>query len=147
MDKGLIVHALLFNEKKEALLIRRSLSEDVLPGVWDIPGGTLHDGEDPIEGAIRETSEEVGLNVKNISLFHYTSNVDQKKNKQFVRLIFIGACNNLDVVLNPEDHDKYQWVSISELPQDMKLVDYLPDVFNVLKKKQHLLASYYAHTR
>jgi len=147
MDKGLIVHALLFNEKQEALLIRRSLSEDVLPGVWDIPGGTLHDGEDPIEGAIRETSEEVGLNVKNISLFHYTSNVDQKKNKQFVRLIFIGACNNLDVVLNPEDHDKYQWVSISELPQDMKLVDYLPDVFNILKKKQHLLASYYAHTR
>jgi len=141
------VHALLFNEKQEALLIRRSLSEDVLPGVWDIPGGTLHDGEDPIEGAIRETSEEVGLNVKNISLFHYTSNVDQKKNKQFVRLIFIGACNNLDVVLNPEDHDKYQWVSISELPQDMKLVDYLPDVFNILKKKQHLLASYYAHTR
>ena len=141
------MHALLFNEKQEALLIRRSLSEDVLPGVWDIPGGTLHDGEDPIEGAIRETSEEVGLNVKNISLFHYTSNVDQKKNKQFVRLIFIGACNNLDVVLNPEDHDKYQWVSISELPQDMKLVDYLPDVFNILKKKQHLLASYYAHTR
>ena len=147
MDKGLIVHALLFNEKQEALLIRRSLSEDVLPGVWDIPGGTLHDGEDPIEGAIRETVEEVGLNVKNLSLFHYTSNVDQKKNKQFVRLIFIGACNNLDVVLNPEDHDKYQWVSIGDLPQDIKLVDYLPDVFNILEKKQHPLASYYAHAR
>lgn len=147
MDKGLIVHALLFNEKQEALLIRRSLSEDVFPGIWDIPGGTLHNGEDPMKGAARETMEEVGLNVKNLSLFHYTSNVDQKKNKQFVRLIFIGSCNNLDVVLNPEDHDKYQWVSISELPQDMKLVDYLPDVFNVLKKKQHLLASYHVHTK
>ena len=147
MDKGLIVHTLLFNDKQEALLIRRSLSEDVLPGVWDIPGGTLRDGEDPTEGAIRETKEEVALDVKNLSLFHYTSNVDQKKNKQFVRLIFIGACNNLEVVLNPEDHDKYQWVSIGELPQDIKLVDYLPNVFNILKGKQHLLASYYAHAK
>ncbi|QQS16056.1 MAG: NUDIX hydrolase [Candidatus Moraniibacteriota bacterium] len=145
MDKGLIVHALLFNEKQEVLLIRRSLSEDVLPGVWDIPGGTLHDGEDPVEGAIRETTEEVGLNIKNLSLFHYTSNIDQKKNKQFIRLIFIGTCDSFDVVLNPEDHDKYQWVPSSHLPQNMELVDYLPEVFDILKEKKHLLANYYVH--
>lgn len=131
MDKGLIVHVLIVNRNKEVLLIRRSNTEDVLPGVWDIPGGTLEDGEDPKEGAIREAKEETGLDVENVRLIHYTSNVDQERNKQFVRLIFSGGCASLDIQLNPEDHDEYCWVSPCDIPEDMKLVDYLPEMLRL----------------
>ncbi|MGB2791584.1 MAG: NUDIX domain-containing protein, partial [Candidatus Moraniibacteriota bacterium] len=70
MDKGLIVHALIVNADGEVLLIKRSETEDVLPGVWDIPGGTLEDGEDPKDGATREVKEETNLEVRNLCLFH-----------------------------------------------------------------------------
>lgn len=90
MDKGLIVHALIVNAEGKVLLIKRSKAEDVLPGLWDIPGGILKDGEDPKEGALREVKEETNLEVKNVRLFHYTSNVDQEKNKQFVRHFLRG---------------------------------------------------------
>ncbi|MFZ1735606.1 MAG: NUDIX domain-containing protein [Caldilineaceae bacterium] len=126
MDKGLIVHALIVNADGEVLLIKRSETEDVLPGVWDIPGGTLEDGEDPKDGATREVKEETNLEVRNLCLFHYTSNVDQEKNKQFVRLIFVGECASSGVCLNPEDHDEYRWVSPDNIPKDMNLIYFLP---------------------
>lgn len=145
MDKGLIVHAVLFNDKKEILLIRRSLNETVLPGAWDIPGGTLEDGEDPRNGAIRETSEETGVDISDLSLFAFTSNVDSKKNKQFVRLIFIGQVDdaNIQVTLNPEDHDMYRWVSIDDIPADVQLVDYLNDIASSLREQAHKILSFY----
>ncbi|MDD2766277.1 MAG: NUDIX hydrolase [Candidatus Moranbacteria bacterium] len=142
MDKGIIVHAVLFNGNREVLLIRRSLSEDTLPGLWDIPGGTLDDGEDPEEGAIRETKEETGIDIQNLSLFHYTSNIDRKKNKQFIRLIFIGVCNETNILLNKEDHDQHQWVSIDKIPINIKTVEYLPSLFAILKKNSHHLVGY-----
>jgi 8-oxo-dGTP diphosphatase len=52
--KKIIVHTFIVNEKAKVLTIRRAADEDVLPGIWDIPGGTLLPGEDPQEGAIRE---------------------------------------------------------------------------------------------
>ncbi len=64
MDKKLIIHTLIFNDQKQVLITKRSEVNDVLPGYWDIPGGSLEDGEDPITGAIRETKEESGLDVK-----------------------------------------------------------------------------------
>ena len=131
MDKGLIVHALIMNAERSVLLIKRSETEDVLPGVWDIPGGTLEDGEDPKEGVLREVKEETNLEVKNLRLFHYTSSVDYGKNEQFVRLIFTGECESSDVRLNPEDHDEYRWVFPNAVPDDMRLVEYLLQTFRV----------------
>ena len=131
MDKGLIVHALIMNAERSVLLIKRSETEDVLPGVWDIPGGTLEDGEDPKEGVLREVKEETNLEVKNLRLFHYTSSVDYGKNEQFVRLIFTGECASSDIRLNPEDHGEYRWVLPDTIPDDMKLVEYLPQTFKI----------------
>jgi len=140
MEKGLIVHALIFNKDNELLLIRRSLNETVLPGAWDIPGGTLEDGEDPREGVSREIHEETGLHIKNLDLFSYTSNVDQKKNKQFVRLIFIGSLEGKsEITLNPDDHDEYQWVILDKQTLDLDLVEYLPNLLRSLNKKDHQL--------
>ena len=79
MGKGLIIHTIIFNQKKQILLLKRSKDESVFPGYWDIPGGTLKDGEDPADGAIREAREEAGIDINNLSLFFYTSNIDKEK--------------------------------------------------------------------
>lgn len=143
MDKGLIVHALLYNDRREVLFIRRSLTENVLPGMWDIPGGTLEDGEDPKDGVLREIMEEIGVTVSDLSLFAFTSNVDTVKNKQFVRLIFIGGVDSsAQVTLNLDDHDMYQWILVDKIPNDILLVDYLNDIIASLKDRRHELLSF-----
>jgi mutator protein MutT len=126
MQKGLIVHTLITNEKGEVLILQRSKTDDVLPEYWDIPGGTLEDGEDPAVGAIRETKEEAGIDIVNPKLFFHRSKVDIDKNKQFVVLIFWVKVINPQVVLNTKDHQNYAWIKPSEIGQ-YKTVEYLGD--------------------
>ena len=126
MQKGLIVHTLITNDKGEILILQRSKTDDVLPEYWDIPGGTLEDGEDPAVGAIRETKEEAGIDVVNPKLFFHRSKVDTGKNKQFVALIFWAKYSDIRVALNPEEHQDYAWIQPSEIV-NYKTVEYLND--------------------
>jgi 8-oxo-dGTP diphosphatase len=48
------------NEEPVYFLARRSLSTH-LGGTWAIPGGALDQGETPLEGALREFGEEIGI--------------------------------------------------------------------------------------
>lgn len=136
MDKKLIIHTLIFNDQKQVLITKRSENNDVLPGYWDIPGESLEDGEDPMTGAIRETKEESGIDVKNLSLFFYHSNVDTTKNKQFVTLVFLAEYSGGDIKLNPEEHDDHAWINISDAHKYQK-VNYLQDCLDLLNSKTH----------
>ncbi len=131
MNKGLIIHTLILNEKKQILLTRRSKVNDVLSGYWDAPGGTLEDGEDPYVGAQREVREEVGLEIDKLQLFFCKSNIDSGKNKQFITMLFYALYKGGDIKLNPDEHDKYMWVDFVDI-KDYQTVDYLPQAVQIL---------------
>lgn len=125
MSVRLIAHALIRDHDGRVLLIRRAPDNDVLPLVWDIPGGSCESGEDPRVAAVRETREEVGLEIRELQLLDYTSNVDHEKGTQFVRLIFSAQSAGGQVRLNPAEHDQHAWVEPRQ-PDRTPLVDYLP---------------------
>jgi 8-oxo-dGTP diphosphatase len=126
MDKGLIIHTVIYNNEHKVLIIKRAKVNDVLPEYWDIPGGTLEDGEDPVVGAMREAKEETGLDIKDLRLFFEHSNVDIPKNKQFVTFVFAAKYPGGEVVLNPEEHEEYAWIDPAEIG-NYKTVIYLPE--------------------
>ncbi len=119
------------------LILQRAEENEMFPGWWDTPGGTLEDGEDPIEGAKREAREEAGLSIHRLSLFFYDSRVD--RGNQFITLVFLAEpASDPDCVrTNPGEHDAFQWCSIDELG-GYELVPWLEECL-VLKKD--LLAS------
>ncbi len=55
------VKGLAIDESGRFLLLREA------DGSWDLPGGGLHHGEDPIAGLRREVQEETGLVITSIS--------------------------------------------------------------------------------
>jgi isopentenyldiphosphate isomerase len=56
------VHVLVFNEKAQLFLQKRSLAKDCSPGAWDSSAsGHLTPGEEYDACALRETQEELGL--------------------------------------------------------------------------------------
>ncbi len=125
MDKGLIVHTAIYNVEGKVLIVKRAKKNDVLPEYWDIPGGTLGDGEDPAAGAIRETKEETGLDIADPQLFFEHSNVDTAKNKQFITLVFTAKYPGGEMTLNPEEHEEYAWIDPKEIG-NYQSVAYLP---------------------
>lgn len=54
--------AVCFDERGRVLLGRRA--HDPGKGLWDLPGGFLHEDELPLDGLVREVREETGLEIE-----------------------------------------------------------------------------------
>jgi len=80
------VKIILINPRKEIFLLHREDKPDIdVPNKWSFVGGALKEGESPQQGIIRETKEEIGFDVKDISLFKEYDNAEIK------RYIFVGT--------------------------------------------------------
>lgn len=60
------VGALIRDERQRVYVHRRTASRRLLPGIWDIVGGHLEDGETPEQALAREVEEETGWRVRDI---------------------------------------------------------------------------------
>ena len=56
------VEAVCIDERGRVLLGRRA--SDPAKGLWDLPGGFLHEDELPLDGLLREVREETGLEIE-----------------------------------------------------------------------------------
>lgn len=56
-------HVVLCHSSGLFLLQRRSMKKKYSPGVWDITGGAVDAGENARQACIRETKEELGLDI------------------------------------------------------------------------------------
>ena len=124
----IIVHALIkWNNKY--LVTKRSSMETVYPDYWDIPGGLVEIGELPQDALIRETKEEVGLDVIPLKIIHEDSNLDEKKNLIFIRLVY--SCkvdNNLKILLEKKEHSEYRFITSLRELKDEKIVPFLYEI-------------------
>ena len=58
-----VVKVIIINEDKKILLQKRSMNKVAKPGLWGLHGGKVNMGEDTLTTAIRETFEEIGINL------------------------------------------------------------------------------------
>ncbi len=64
------VSAIIFNGEGKVLIQKRSLDEDVFPGLWGIPGGTVEMSDKSVLDALkREVREEVGVEIDDTVLY------------------------------------------------------------------------------
>lgn len=60
--------AILRDQEGKYVMAQRSLKARYFPGKWDVTGGSVIHGESPREAAVRETREELGLEISEESL-------------------------------------------------------------------------------
>lgn len=69
------------------LLIRRADDEEVFPGYWGIPGGTVEPSDVNLESALkREFMEEVGIDIENIQLV--ANDINDKGDKGALYMVY-----------------------------------------------------------
>lgn len=105
--------------KEKVFLPKRADTKKFLPGVYELPGGHVDFGEDPVTGLKREINEEFGVDVEVGDPFFVFSYVnDIKKSHSFEIIYFAKFLNDPgDIILQPEDHSGYLWLAEDELDQ------------------------------
>jgi 8-oxo-dGTP diphosphatase len=107
--------ALIF-EGKKVLLFRRA-KNDFLGGIYEVPGGSLEEGESLKECLQREIEEETGLSIKRViryvDYFDYLSE-EGKKTRQFNFAIEVKTPRNVKL---SSEHDHFVWITPDTLQQ------------------------------
>ena len=126
----IIVHTLISVNNKY-LVIKRSKEEKTFPEYWDIPGGLAEYGELPKDAVIRETKEEVGLNIIPTKVIHLDSNYDKEKDIIFIRLVYLCKLHDdiNNIILQNEEYSEYKLIkSLDDLKGDL-IAPFLEDLF------------------
>lgn len=108
---------------------------------WDFPKGKMESDEDPLETALRETSEETGIasDELNFRWGKVSKESDKyKKGRKFV-IYFVAETNReeINLPINDElgraEHDEYRWMTYDEasevlVPRVKKILDWATEV-------------------
>ncbi len=79
----------------------------------DLPGGTLEDGEQPLETMIREVYEEAGVVVDESKILKVYEGTDYSAHKTHYLLYVTKLDDRPDVVMSWE-HSSYEWLDLDD---------------------------------
>lgn len=112
-DYMLCVHIYLYTPDGRFLVQKRAMSKETHPGEWDVTGGAVLSGEESIDGAIRETQEEIGIKLDKSELF-FAGRLKKKKN--FTDIYFVKKNFDLkDCLIQKEEVEEIKLVGYDEM--------------------------------
>lgn len=121
------VNNIIVDKDCKILIIKRAVrKEKAYPGLWDLPGGGVEEGETLQEAAAREVVEETGLEIKPARDYFY---VYHYEDKDLYVYGMISESKNAAVTLSDE-HTEFRWISKDEY----KNFEYTPSVGATIKE-------------
>ena len=126
------VAAKAFIVRKGKLFVIKRVKDDVQsPGIWEIPGGRLELGEDPVLGLMREIKEETGMYIDIVyplSVRHF-----QRDDGQVITmLIFLCKPKRGGNLKLSEEHSESNWIDLKDKDKLNKFFHQEVDIFEEL---------------
>lgn len=122
-----VAGSVIVNSKNEVLLQKRSKFKRVNPGKWGICGGKINYGETPLDACVRETAEEIGINLNKENLKFLISTIIGRAHftSYYIRQdIDISKCK-----LQEEEVDEVRFFKLDELENlDTEGIEWLEDL-------------------
>jgi len=89
---------------------------------WSPPGGHMEYGETPEQTAIRETKEEVNVEINNPRVVGVTNDIHHAESKHYITIFVEADYAGGEPKLNEPDRTAdVKWFSLDELPQELFL--------------------------
>lgn len=101
----------IITDAGRVLMIKRREREGKL--LWAFPGGGIEDGETPEQAAVRETSEEVDLEVKAIKPLGERVHPQTGRHMSYVACEVVGGEAR---VADEEELAEVAWIRLEEIP-------------------------------
>ncbi len=101
--------------KGKFLLMKRADDDTFFPGFWEIPGGKLEYGENPMRGAEREIEEEAGINVdvgEPLSVMGYEHLI---RGIQYIQINYLCLPVGEPKVKLSHEHSDFAWITFEDL--------------------------------
>jgi len=116
------VHILVFNDSGELFLQKRSMKKDLNKGLWDTSAaGHVDVGEEYTASAIRETKEELGINIAETLQFLFKLSPTPQLGMEFIQVY--RCSHNGPFILNQDEIDEGNWYSIKDISNRVKKGD------------------------
>ena len=119
-------HTWIINSEGKFLMQKRSPNKRTFPNMWSITGGAVDSGETPLQGALRECKEELGIDIpkSNIELI-----LSFKRKYDFVDIWLVKLDIALnDLVLQTEEVADAKWCTIDEIRDMQKNGELAPSI-------------------
>jgi 8-oxo-dGTP pyrophosphatase MutT (NUDIX family) len=99
------------------LLVHRRADKRAYPGVWDLPGGLVEEGESEQDALARELHEELGVRIAPEAVSHLCRWTDGSLGEPALLSAWIVRdWQGTPANLAPEEHDGIGWFACEELP-------------------------------
>lgn len=107
----------ILNEKNEVLLLKRAIKPHF--GKWDLPGGFLENGEEPIDGLKREAMEEMNIEIEPIDILTIFIDKYPYDDGEFytLNLFYRVKIKSGEIKLDSENSE-FKWFKQEEIPWD-----------------------------
>ncbi|MEY4992346.1 MAG: hypothetical protein RI948_1225 [Bacteroidota bacterium] len=131
---------LLFNSKGELLLQQRAAHKYHSPLLWtNTCCSHQRPGETTLLAAERRLREEMGMSapMQTAFSFLYKANLDQGLSEHELDHVVFGYTNQ-DPIINPEEVQAFQWITIEQLSQQLKNNPQTLTVWFQILLEQHL---------
>lgn len=117
MKQKVVIRATV-SRKGRVLLLRRHGGRPSIAGLYELPGGGLHRGEQPTDALKRSLQIHAGVEPENFRLGDVVSFIDpEDRELQYVFILFhaeIGADQRITL---DDEYDHYLWRKLSEIQQ------------------------------
>ena len=126
----LVVAVALLDVDNRVLLSRRPEGKH-MAGLWEFPGGKVHDGETPEAALIREMKEELAIDTAESCLAPLT--FASHEYEDFHLLMPLYVCRKWKGIVTPAEGQELKWVRKQALtdypmpPADIPLIPILRD--------------------
>lgn len=122
----LLVSAIVLIDKQQRILMATRPPGKALAGLWEFPGGKVHDGETPEQALAREVHEELHITIaeQDLEPLTFASHAYEK----FHLIMPLYACRVWHGDVTPMEGQTLKWVALGDLeclpmpPADIPLV-------------------------
>jgi mutator protein MutT len=123
--------ALVVDDDGRVLLSKRA--HDPASGKWDVPGGFLEEGEDPLEGVRRELREEAGITLAGEQLLGIWMDEYDYKGRRVATLNIYYRARGEGTPTPADDVEELRWFSPDDVPPSELAFEHISDVLSALR--------------